>query len=530
MTAGDGGVAVTRGRRGPVLPLDLGPWSDQPPANDLDHLSPFSFPHGVRPYRSAPSRLRTQAGGGPSLRAGVAAAVLAAVVWAAVPVSPITLHLSPPDRQARGGLPWLRVVDASRIVDEAGRTVLLRGFNSDALLEDGVRHAPLEDRDAALMEQAGFNVVRLPIAWSRLEPRRGYLDLAYLGLVARTVAMLNAHHLYVVLDMHILDWGPRFGGSGAPWWAALPLVPSLQWWPWESWRKHLDPAPNAATTYFWLSPDWQTDFDMVWRAVAARFRDDSGVVGYDLYNEPHPLPIPPRLFEVHWLWPWYARTIEAIASVDPNHLFIVEGILFGDIGTTIVPLRARDLVYSPHVYTGSLVPPSFSGDPRPLASHIRAQALEAGAVPAPMWTGEIGIDHRAAHAAEYVDAALDAYDDLDVGWAWWQWRENGWGVRTADGGAVDLPFLRHLARPYLAAAPWGVHASRGDGVHGALDLRVEAEHGSAPVVVSWPELTLGPPAVQGGCVAASDWEPQTARLHLELRPQAPCLIHLRAAG
>ena len=61
-----------------------------------------------------------------------------------------------------------------------------------------------------LMRRSGFNVVRLPIAWSRLEAQRGQVDSAYLGRVADLVARLNRHHRYVVLDVHVmLAWGAR---------------------------------------------------------------------------------------------------------------------------------------------------------------------------------------------------------------------------------------------------------------------------------------------------------------------------------
>jgi len=452
---------------------------------------------------------------------------VAGLAWAYVPVDALSAAVAPAQRPASSGLGWLRAT-GGRIVDGQGRTVLLRGFNSDALLEDGVRHAPLDDTDASLMRREGFDVVRLPVAWSRLEPRRGAVDAGYLDEVAATVAMLERHGLYSVLEMHFLDWGPRFGGSGAPRWAALPLVPVAEWWPWESWRRHLSPAVNAAVTYFWLSPDWQADFERVWREVASRFRDDSGVAGYDVYNEPHPLPLPPRLFEEHWMWPLYARTIASIGEVDPNHLFIVEGTLFGDLPTTVRPLRAPDLVYSPHVYTGALVPPAFDGDPGPLDRRIAGQAAEAAAVPAPMWTGELGIDHRQAHAAQWADAALDAYDDRGTGWAWWQWRESpDWGMRDAAGGFLDRAFLRHVARPYAIAAPEGVRGGRGDGGEGRLDLRVDAGHGQGSLVVAWPALTLAPPVVSGDCVAGSAWDAAGARLTLTLVPGQGCTVALR---
>ncbi|HEV7677535.1 MAG TPA: cellulase family glycosylhydrolase [Candidatus Dormibacteraeota bacterium] len=480
---------------------------------------------GRRPRRRGGQR----AGGFP---AGLALLLMlvAGLGWAYAPVPPLSVSLPDPARPAGGALPWLHVENAAHIVDESGRAVLLRGFNDSALLErDSVNPAPLTERDAQVMQQSGFTVVRLPVAWSRLEPERGHIDGTYLDEVQRDVAMLEAHGLYVVIDMHFVDWGPQFGGTGAPRWATIAGVPDAQWWPWESWRRHLSPAVNAAYSYFWLAPDWQRDYQMAWQAVAQRFRDDSGIAGWDLFNEPHPVPIPPRLFENNWMWPLYARTIAAIGSVDPNHLFFVEGDLFGDFPTTIVPLQARDVVYSPHIYTGSLVPPAFTGDRAPFVSHVVEQEGEARQVPAPMWTGELGIDHQQPHAYAYADTALDTYDDNQTGWAWWQWRQDrNWGVETR-GGAVDMAWLHHLARPFVAMAPDGVSGGRGDGVKGHLVVHVAPLHADQPVLVSWPGFTLGAPVVSGDCVEASPWDPDTARVTLTLLPGAGCDVVLRAA-
>jgi endoglycosylceramidase len=71
-------------------------------------------------------------------------------------------------------------------------------------------------------------LIRLPIAWSLLEPERGHVDSAYLDRVVDTVRDANRAGLYVILDLHVtLAWGPRFGGAGAPRWAALPMIPHL---------------------------------------------------------------------------------------------------------------------------------------------------------------------------------------------------------------------------------------------------------------------------------------------------------------
>jgi hypothetical protein len=128
----------------------------------------------------------------------------------------------PPPRYSETALNWLRV-SHGRIEDGSGRTLLLRGFNVDALVSfPNKPPAPLDEMDATLMQRAGFDVVRLGIDWAQLEPQRGRFDQAYLDRVAGAVAMLNRHGLYVVLDMHFrLGWSPQFGYSGAPGWATI---------------------------------------------------------------------------------------------------------------------------------------------------------------------------------------------------------------------------------------------------------------------------------------------------------------------
>jgi endoglycosylceramidase len=455
------------------------------------------------------------------------ALMLLALKYASVKSEPLRSEVGPPARPPGPGLSWLSVSNAG-IVDDLGRRVLLRGFNSTSLLEWPRQPiAPLDADDLELMRRAGFNVLRLPMAWSLLEPERGNIDHRYLDRIAATVRDVNRAGLYVILDLHMtLAWGPHFGGAGAPRWAAVPMVPHVAAGEAGDWVEAVSPAVLAANTYFWLQPDWQADYALTWRAIAARFRDTSGVVGYDLFNEPNAAPLLPRLFEEQWMWPLEARLIEAIGEVDPNHLFFVEPALAYDLPSRVVAFHTANLVYAPHVYTGSLSPPSFAENPDELVKRIRHQAADAADLPAIPWWGELGIDTGKPHAAMWADMALDCLDDLDAGWAWWQWRQDwGWGVRNGAGDFFNDDFLRHLARPFLAAAPAGVHAGRGDGVRGRLRLTVDSDHADAPALVAWP-ATLGAPTAIGACVSSSAWDARQGQLELLLLPGAACSVDI----
>jgi hypothetical protein len=381
-----------------------------------------------------------------------------------------------------------------------------------------------------LMQQAGFDVVRLGIEWARLEPVRGHIDQNYLDRIVSTVDMLNRHRLYVVLDMHFrLGWSPAFGYSGAPDWATIG-VPNWNPLPQYSWSPALSPAAFVSDTYFWLSSDWKKDFYQTWQAVAARFKNNSGVAGYDIFNEAHPLPIPPRIFDKYYLWPMFRDAIQSIGRVDANHLFFVEGILLLTMNTDVVQLQAPDVVYGTHLYEGSLVPPFWNGDATFIDQRFDQRVKEASQVPAPLWIGELGYDLTQTGALSYADAALNKMDDLGIGWAWWQWRENQyWGIVDRRGQIVNMAALRHLARPYLVAAPSGISSGRGDALIGRLVLQAAASHADQPIEIGWSSLTLAAPIATGTCLNSSHWDAAAGRLTLQLEPGSGCRLTIAAA-
>lgn len=438
---------------------------------------------------------------------------LGAVVLLPAPALALRFH---PSRAPGPGLPWLSV-DAGRIVNSAGHSVLLRGFNDDALLQTGRAPLPpaLTADDAALMEEQGFDVVRIPVSWSRLEPAPGRFSASYLRRVAAMVRVCAQHGLYSVLDLHTQDFGVAFGGSGAPSWLYLPAVPDwhIPGIP-EAWQRHASPAVNAALAFFWLYPNWQRLYWRAWQVLARHFAADPAVAGYDLYNEPHPLPIPPGLFSSRILFPFYAQGVRRIAEVDPNHLFFLEGNLFGDLPTPVVPVRAPDLVYSTHLYQGSLIGPAFHGSLAPLRAELEQGIAAARELPGAYWTGELGIDHHRPDAVAWARAEIRLSDRYLTGWAWWQWDDpSGWGVRDGSG-ALDRPWLSVLSQPYLQAVPGRLTSMRFDLARSALTVKVADAPVGARALLAWPGSD-GTPEIQGGC-ARLDGSPGPGRRTVRL--------------
>ena len=124
------------------------------------------------------------------------------------------------ERTPAGALPELTAVrldevgGARILVDSTGRQVLLNGASYNALADLPTAHAALppnraptaDDWDA--MAALGFDVVRLEVSWSALEPERGRYDDAYLASIRDAVDEAAARRLYVVVAMHQEAWGP----------------------------------------------------------------------------------------------------------------------------------------------------------------------------------------------------------------------------------------------------------------------------------------------------------------------------------
>ena len=78
------------------------------------------------------------------------------------------------------------------------------------------------DTEARAMEALGFNVLRLGFMWSGYNPAPGVFNQSYIDVIKTTVAQLNAHGVYVLLDMHQDILSSAFClYDGAPRWVRL---------------------------------------------------------------------------------------------------------------------------------------------------------------------------------------------------------------------------------------------------------------------------------------------------------------------
>ena len=330
---------------------------------------------------------------------------LGALLCALCALAPTLLAPAGPGAAEVAGspLPWLSVSHRAgapaQIVDPEGRTVILRGVNLVGLEDDVYTTAdgaepgatpfwPLDpsdydgtcpanshdiseppvcevqagrpeydqsdlagsENDLAQMRGLGFDVIRLPVSWSQLEPTPGVYDQTYIDRIAQVVGWAGQQGIYVIIDMHednysrftpersalsvppLLAPTQESGGhaDGAPPWAVIADgAPAVG----VDGQAELDAYVEAAFTNFWLDavprdaaghplpqgdapgPGLQDHYIGALAALARRFKGDSTVVGYDIMNEPLPgLLAAPGVFDQDYLFPFYRRVIDALTG------------------------------------------------------------------------------------------------------------------------------------------------------------------------------------------------------------------------
>jgi endoglycosylceramidase len=508
------------------------------------------------------------------LRLGLLA-VLVALAASSAPVLPA--HAAP-------GLPWLHVAHRGGlpvVVDGAGRTVILRGANASGF-EDDWYHAPndvqlkapfwpidpaaydhgrcpanshriaqppLCERDFAQMRALGFNIVRLTLSWSSLEPTPGRYDPTYLNRIEQVVRWAAAQRIYVLLDMHqdnysrfmpfhsdvevppllVAKAGSGNHSAGAPPWAIITDgIPPLT----LVGTDFTNAAMEAAFTAFWLNrASLQDHYIGAIAAVAARVKDNPAVVGYEIMNEPLPGFVQDPVFSATLLYPFYGRVIDGVR--DRRHLFFFEPMALRNLldaaPQVSIPFTSYpNIVYAPHVYTHVFTAeasvPGLAGLPYPLdydqaftTATAEAQAMNAALFIGEYGNGALSDDMRLAPQT----AALDRHQ---AGAAVWHWKANcdpgtgpggcpdHWGTFYGDPAeppanlAIKPTRLKYLARAYPQSTAGALRFFRYEPANGAFammassDQRVPVGASDRETVVFIPAHVRGVPWVTGAAV------------------------------
>jgi endoglycosylceramidase len=356
--------------------------------------------------------------------------------------------------------------DASRhaLLDEAGRTVILRGVNVESASKtkaNGYLPASGMDQQKAMLP-FGWNGVRFLVTWAAIEPTKGTFDEAYLDRVEQWLDWYRDHDIHVVLDMHQDLYSEAFNGDGAPEWAVftdgLTFKGVPEGGPW--YLAAADPATQAAYQNFWdpakpHAAELQQHYLAALAHLADRFKDHPAVIAYDVMNEPvfangdlgatlaRVGDAAAGNFHNDRLMSFTQRAIDAVRSVDTENWVYFEPTSLlnafpypGDLD--MAGLRdgrkgAPRLGYAPHFYEMSVHDGTGYPEGSPYVSTWeKYRGGEAATLGGPLWVGEVGAGPDNARMYDYVSDFLAMSDRLQAGWAWWSWDPGGWSPVNPD--------------------------------------------------------------------------------------------------
>ena len=238
----------------------------------------------------------------------------------------------------------------------------------------------LTREDIRFIKQSGFNSVRVPFNYrlfvtdavpTKLEGE-GY------GLLDDVVAWCRNEGLYVILDMHAAPGGQTGDNIDDSW----------------------------GYPFLFESSESQDLIVNIWRKIAARYRNEPTVIGFDLLNEPiahyfDATNLNPKLE------PLYRKIVAGIREVNSNQLIFLGGAQWDTNFKVFGPPFDAKLVYTFHKYWMEVN-----------QGAIQEYLDFRDKYNVPVWMGESG-----ENTDEWISSFRTLLELNNIGWCFWPYKK-----------------------------------------------------------------------------------------------------------
>ncbi|MBN2660192.1 MAG: glycoside hydrolase family 5 protein [Tannerellaceae bacterium] len=272
-------------------------------------------------------------------------------------------------------------VSSYRLIDQAFREMVGPDFTDQ--FWKAFKDNYITRQDIAYIKQTGMNSIRLPFHY------KSFTDEDYLGLksnqdgfarIDSVIKWCKEEGLYIILDMHDAPGGQT--------------------------GDNIDDSYG----YPWLfeSEESQQLFCEIWKKIANRYKDEPAILGYDLLNEPIATHFNNKEEINKHLVPVYKKGIEAIRSVDKNHIILLGGAQWNS-NFTMFDEKAIDskMMYTCHRYWCDT-----------LQTNLQDFVDFRTKVNLPLYMGETG-----ENTDEWVGAFRRLMERNNMGWHFWPYKK-----------------------------------------------------------------------------------------------------------
>ncbi len=234
--------------------------------------------------------------------------------------------------------------------------------------------------DIRFIKKSGFNSIRVPFNYRLFEPDAASAKLEGEGYrrLDDVVAWSRKEGLYVILDMHAAPGGQTGDNIDDSW----------------------------GYPFLFESPESQDLTVNIWRKIAARYRNEPAVIGYDLLNEPiahyfDSANLNPKLE------PLYRKIVAGIREVDRNHLIFLGGARWDTNFQVFGPPFDSKLVYTFHKYWMEVN-----------QGAIQEYLDFRDKYTVPVWMGESG-----ENTDEWISSFRTLLEHNKIGWCFWPYKK-----------------------------------------------------------------------------------------------------------
>lgn len=234
--------------------------------------------------------------------------------------------------------------------------------------------------DIRFIKQSGFNSVRVPFSYRLFvsEATGPWLEGPGYKLLDRVVDWCRREGLYLILDMHAAPGGQT--------------------------GDNID--DSFGYPFLFDSSESQELTVNLWRKIAARYRDEPAVIGYDLLNEPiahyfDAASLNPKLE------PLYRKIVSGIREVDRNHIVFLGGAQWDANFKVFGPPFDRKLAYTFHRYWMTVNQEA-----------IQEYLSFRDKYNVPIWMSESG-----ENTDEWIDSFRRLLEAHDIGWCFWPYKK-----------------------------------------------------------------------------------------------------------
>ena len=235
--------------------------------------------------------------------------------------------------------------------------------------------------DIQYIASLGLNHIRLPFNY-RMLTDEDYLGRNYHGFqyFDKTVEWCREAGIYVLFDMHCAPCGQT--------------------------GDNID--DSFGYPFLFTSADCQDRFIEIWMKIAERYSSNPVIMGYDLLNEPIATHFVKDIDLLNKeLEPLYKRAVQAIRTVDQNHIIILGGAQWNTNFKIFDAPFDKNLVYEFHKYW-------FDVKPEAISDYIEFR----NRYNIPVYLGESGENND-----DWVRAFRSLLDNNDIGWCFWPYKK-----------------------------------------------------------------------------------------------------------